>query len=172
MPRACKTSLGTTSSKTAARPSTMDQQPRWHSERTLVRSEPKFQVSTVCPAVLFRRTSPGRCHVFHSHHPCAARGLSSSDRQKPDRKDSSMPDMDWNPLKMRWAALPDDAADNETACTLRLANMINAFRFLAPPDTLCALARAVTLSSVCNCDHSFSRACRGFFASALEIAGN
>jgi len=51
-----------------------------------------------------------------------------------------MSDTDWNPLKMRWAALPDDAADNETACTLRLANMINAFRFLAPLDNLCALA--------------------------------
>jgi len=140
LPRACKTSLGTTCSKTAARNSATDQQPRWQSERMLIRSEPKSQASTVGPAVLFRRTSPVRCHVFHSHHPCAARGLSSSDRQEPDRKDSSMSDTDWNPLKMRWAALPDDAADNETACTLRLANMINAFRFLAPLDNLCALA--------------------------------
>lgn len=82
----------------------------------------------------------GRCNFLHSQHPCAVRGLSSAPEAR--GRDGSVSDTEWNPLKMRWASLPENEADNETACTLRLANMINAFRSLTitPPTTvpLCA----------------------------------
>jgi len=37
-------------------------------------------------------------------------------------------DEEWDPLQMKWASLPEDSRQSDTAVVLRLANMINAFR--------------------------------------------
>jgi hypothetical protein len=75
-----------------------------------------------------RRASREAAHASRpANHGCRSRAIWSS---PPAR--ISLADPTWDPLKMQWPPLPDDRAESEIAITLRLANMINAFRCIPP----------------------------------------
>ena len=59
------------------------------------------------------------------------RGFCASRNAREPQTSGPAQEEEWDPLKMRWAPLSKDAGEPDAAVVLRLANMINAFRYLA-----------------------------------------
>ena len=78
-----------------------------------------------------RRASREAAHASRpANHGCHSRAIWSSPSAREAR--NSLADPTWDPLKMQWPPLPDDRAQSDIAISLRLANMINAFRCIPP----------------------------------------